>query len=146
MLGAMACVISDRAGGLLAGGHDAPHIVGQALRALTDRAVVDGVGADRIHSSAAAAGAERDHRPVDVVEFLPGGRLRGGPVDPRRQFTSKLRIAGLCQPLTHRAGGVFGDRARCAGGIDGSETGCERGVWGSGHGRKTPAGGAKSLR
>ena len=128
VLGAVASVVGDRAGGLLAGMHDAPDVVGQALSALADRAVVDGVGADRIHPAAAAAGAEWDHRPVDIIEFLPDGWLPRSPVDPCRQFTGKLRIAGLCQPVTHRLGGVFGDCARCVGGIDGGETGYERGV------------------
>ena len=51
------------------------HVVGQALGALADRAIVDRVGADRVHPPAPAAGAEGNDRPEDVVERLPLARL-----------------------------------------------------------------------
>src|SRR5690606_38958486 len=46
-------------------------VVGQPLGAFADGAIVDGVGANRIHSPAPPAGAEGDDGPKSVVERLP---------------------------------------------------------------------------
>jgi hypothetical protein len=47
------------------------YVIGQALGAFADRAVVDGVAADRTHASASSAGAERNDRPKGIFQFSP---------------------------------------------------------------------------
>jgi hypothetical protein len=69
-------------------------VVGQALGAFADRAVVDGVRADRIHPPTATAGAERNHRPERIVERLP--LLLGQMLSDFRRIH---RIPRLRQPL-----------------------------------------------
>ena len=101
-------VVGNRTGRSGSRREHAADVVGQTLRAFADRAVVDRVGPHRIHLAATATGAEGDHRPVGVIEFFPEPL-----VDPHRQFSGKLGITWLREPVAHRAGRVVGD---CAGG------------------------------
>ena len=68
-----------RTSGLVRFGRLLLDVVGQALGAFADGAVVDGVAADRVHPPAASAGAEGDDGPEDVVQLLPfaGGQVLG---------------------------------------------------------------------
>ena len=55
------------------------HVVGQPLGGFADRAIVDGVAADRIHAAAAAAGAEGNRGPEGLFQFRPFFRRQGAP-------------------------------------------------------------------
>src|SRR5688500_10420653 len=63
VLGAVARIVGNRTGQLGIWAVIIPDVGCEALSALADRAIVDGVGAHRIHAPAASARAERDDRP-----------------------------------------------------------------------------------
>ena len=52
--------------------------VGKSLGAFADGAVVDGVGAHVVHPASAATGAKGNDGPEDVVEDVPGARVKLG--------------------------------------------------------------------
>ena len=129
VLRAMPGVVGNRTGRGLIRWQDTLDVIGESLGALADRPVVDRVGAHRKHPAATAAGAEWDHRPEDVVEFLP---LPG--VDPSREFGGKLGVTRFSKPGPHRGGGVVGDRAGGVGSSKGSEAAGQIGIGRGGHG------------
>ncbi len=71
------------------------HVIGQSLGALTNRAVVDGIGTDRVHPSASAAGAEGNDRPEGVIQMLPFP-----VVDVLDHLIAVIGVAAFSQPLT----------------------------------------------
>jgi len=88
-------------------------VVGQPLGTLADRAVVDGVGADRIHATSPAAGPEGDDRPEGVVQLLPhaGGQMLG---DLRGVFLQM----GFGQPGSDVLDGLGGNLPLGCGGVE----------------------------
>ena len=69
-------------------------MVREALSALTDRAIVDCIGADGIHTASSSAGTEGDDGPVGVVELFPLTFL-----DVSQQFGKVFLVAWLGEPI-----------------------------------------------
>ena len=64
-------IVGDRATEFFSWFGDRDNVVGKSLSAFADGSVVDGVGSNRIHASAATTGSERNDRPKSVVELFP---------------------------------------------------------------------------
>ena len=75
------------------------HIVGQSAGAFGDRALVEHIGADRVHLAAPAAGAKLEHGVKRVVELTPA--LVRDLLDQRDAIPGK---GGFRQPAAHIRG------------------------------------------
>ena len=94
MARAMSRVVGDRTREVLGAILLGKDVVREALGALTDRAIIDRIGSDGVHSATASAGSERDDGPVGIIQLFPSLLL-----DVAEEFWQVLLVSGLRQPI-----------------------------------------------